>query len=128
MVSELYAHLPENGSELILFDVNRANDFQHFIVDSERRTLDQLQDGQATPFSFTLVTNKSGETSSVQARTRLAGEKSFSAEDLKGSWPASVYSLSHVAIPFDITDPWYGAVNQFDGKNVLTIGAVAPRG
>ena len=128
LVSELYAHLPENGSELILFDVNRANDFQHFIVDSERRTLDQLQDGQATPFSFTLVTNKSGETSSVQARTRLAGEKSFSAEDLKGSWPASVYSLSHVAIPFDITDPWYGAVNQFDGKNVLTIGAVAPRG
>jgi hypothetical protein len=128
LVSELYVHLPDNGSELILFDINRANDLQHFMVDGERRTLDQLQEGRATPFSFTLVTNKSGETRLVQARTRLAGQENFSAEDLKGSWPPGVYSLSHVAIPYSDTDPWYGAATEIDGEQVLSIGAIAPRG
>jgi len=90
LVSELYIHLPENGSELILFDINRASDLQHFVIDGERTTLDQLQKGQATSFGFTLVTNKSGETRSVQARTRLAGEDEFSAEDMNGHWPHTI--------------------------------------
>jgi len=128
LVSELYIHLPENGSELILFDINRASDLQHFVIDGERTTLDQLQKGQATSFGFTLVTNKSGETRSVQARTRLAGEDEFSAEDMNGHWPPGVYSLSHVAIPFKDTDQWYGATNEFKGKPVFSIGAISPRG
>jgi len=128
LVSELYLHLPENGSELVLFDINRANDLQNFMFDSERVILDQLQEGQATNFGFTLITNKTGETRMVQARTRLAGEERFSTEDLNGSWPSGVYSLSHVAIPFRDTDPWYGAATEFDGEQVLSIGAIAPRG
>ena len=128
LVSELYLHLPENGSELVLFDVNRANDLQDFILDKERTMLDQLKEGQETQFSFTLVANKTGDTRMVQARTRLAGEEDFSAEDLRASWPSGVYSLSHVAIPFEDTDPWYGAATEFDGEQVLSIGAIAPRG
>lgn len=128
LVSELYAYLPKNGSELILFDINRANDLQHFIVDGERTTLDRLQAGQATSFNFTLVTNESGETSSVNARTRLAGEENFSTEDLNGSWPPGVYSMSHVAIPFKDSDPWYGATTEIDGEPALSIGSISPRG
>jgi len=128
LVSELYAHLPKNGSELILFDINRANDLQYFIVDGERTTLDRLQEGRATSFSFTLITNESGETRSVNARTRLAGKEDFSTEDLNGSWPPAVYSMSHVAIPFKDTDPWYGAATEVDGEPAFTIGAISPRG
>jgi len=128
LVSELYRYLPENGSELILFDINRANDLQHFMVDKERATLDQLQLGQATQFGFTLVTNKAGESSEVEARTRGAGENTFLATDLHSSWPSGVYSLSHVAIPFDAADPWYGAEIKSDGGQEFSIGTVAPRG
>ena len=128
LVSELYLQLPANGSELVLFDINRASDLHRFIVDRERAMLDQLQAGQTTQFDFTLITNKSGDTRKVQARTRAAGMASFSAEDLKRQWPAGVYSLSHVAIPFEDADPWYGAATEFDGEQVLSIGAIAPRG
>ena len=121
-------HLPKNGSELILFDINRANDLQYFIVDGERTTLDRLQAGESTSFSFTLITNESGETSSVNARTRLAGEEKFSTEDLNGSWPPGVYSMSHVAIPFKDSDPWYGAATEIDGEPALSIGSISPRG
>jgi len=128
LVSELYRHLPENGSELVLFDINRANDLHEFIINRERAMLDKLQAGQATKFDFTLITNNSGDTRKVQARTRAAGMESFSAENLKRQWPAGVYSLSHVAIPFEDSDPWYGAATELDGELVLSIGAIAPRG
>ena len=130
LVSELYQHLPANDSELILFDINRANDVQYFIVDKERATLDQLQEGQATKFSFTLVTNKSGESRAVEARTRLANKNSFAIADLNVDWPLGVYSLSHVSIPFKSVDPWYGtaATSEIDGEHFLSIGAIAPRG
>jgi hypothetical protein len=124
----LYLHLPANESELVLFDINRANDLHHFIVDNERAMLHQLQEGQATQFSFTLVTNDSGESRDVQAHTRVVGKVDFSAEDLHSRWPSGVYSLSHVAIPFEKTDPWYGGETAFDGEQVLSIGAIAPRG
>ena len=128
LVSELYLQLPANGSELVLFDINRANDLHHFIVDRDRAMLDQLQAGQATQFDFTLITNNSGDTRNVQARTRAAGMESFSTEDLNCQWPSGVYSLSHVAIPFEDADTWYGAAAEFDGEQVLSIGAIAPRG
>jgi len=128
LVSELYQYLPENGSELILFDTNRANDLQHFMIDKERATLDQLLADQSTSFGFTLVTNKAGDSIEVEARTRVAGEKAFLATDLHSSWPTGVYSLSHVAIPFDAGDPWYGAEIKSDGAQNFSIGTVAPRG
>ena len=40
-------------------------------------------------------------------------------------WPAELYSLSHVALPFSVTDPLYGA--EPEGKG-LHIGLVSPRG
>jgi len=130
LVSELYLHLPANDSELVIFDINRANDVQHFIVDKERATLDHLQRGAATNFRFTLVTNKSGDNRAVEARTRPAGIETFASADLNANWPLGVYSLSHVAIPFENTDPWYGAANAAgnDGEQFLSIGAIAPRG
>jgi len=41
-------------------------------------------------------------------------------------YPAEVYSLSHVALPFPADDPLYG--NRPSGRKVLQLGAVALRG
>lgn len=128
LVTELYQYLPNNGSELVLFDINRADDFKHFIVEREHAMPDQLRKGYTTNFDFTLIENKSADTTMVQARTRAAGSETFSVKDLQGRWPTGVYSLSHVAIPFKDSDPWYGDGTAVDGEQALTIGAVAPRG
>ena len=103
---------------------------QNFIVDKERATLDHLQERQVTNFSFTLVTNESGGSRAVEARTRLVDKETFAAVDLNVDWPLGVYSLSHVAIPFRNVDPWYGTgtTTDIDGEHFLSIGALAPRG
>lgn len=120
LVHELFQQLPGNGSELVLFDFNRADRIQHFVVDSQRALLDELAADGPADFAYTLVTNQSVETGAVEARTRAAGGEDFVALPLQASWPADVYSLSHVAIPFRESDEWYGANAPFS--------AVAPRG
>ncbi|MDA1063112.1 MAG: alpha/beta fold hydrolase [Proteobacteria bacterium] len=120
LVHDLYQRLPTNGSELVLFDFNRADRIQHFVVDGQRGLLDELASDADAGFSYTLVTNRSAQTADVEARTRPAGSSVFDAVALTDPWPGDVYSLSHVAIPFRDTDQWYGASGPFN--------AVAPRG
>lgn len=120
LVRDLFQQLPANGSELVLFDFNRADRIQHFVVDSQRALLDELAADGPADFAYTLVTNRSVETGAVEARTRAAGGEDFVALPLQASWPADVYSLSHVAIPFRDSDAWYGADAPFS--------AIAPRG
>ena len=74
LVRDLYDQLPDNGHELVLFDVNRAETIQHFMVDSERDLLDELESGAPTSFVYTLVTNRDEQTNKSQARTRPSGE------------------------------------------------------
>ena len=57
-------------------------------------------------------------------RTREAGTGSFQTTALDVAWPESVYSLSHVALPFMPDDPWYGGSNA----QILNLGTIAPRG
>lgn len=120
VVHDLYQKLPSNGSELVLFDFNRANSIQHFVIDHGRDLLDELQNEPAATFTYTLVTNRSADTALTEARTKRASDGTLQAEPLPYNWPERVYSLSHVAIPFRDTDGWYGATAPFS--------AAAPRG
>lgn len=120
LVRDVFQKVPANGSELVLFDFNRADRIRHFVVDSQRALLDELAADVAANFTYTLVTNRSANTEMVEARTRDAGSAEFAALPLRSAWPGDVYSLSHVAIPFRDTDQWYGANGPFN--------AIAPRG
>ena len=128
LVRTLYGQLPENEHELVLFDVNRNEIIQHFMVDSERDLLNELEGNAPAKYSYTLVTNKSGQTTQLQARTRPAGEIDTVDVDLPLAWPRGVYSLSHVAIPFEITDRWYGAIDENGDPRMDSFNAFAPRG
>jgi hypothetical protein len=77
------------------------------------------------PFALTLVTNRSAETGEVEARRRAPGAESV-ATPLGLSWPAAVYSLSHVALPFPPDDPFYGAGEGAGGP--FPLGRLEPRG
>ena len=124
LIDGLYARLATNGSELILFDINRAHDIEHFIRNNEDQLAQRVTDIDNSPFTYTLVTNDSGDSLQVVARTRLAGATDFSHVALDKEWPGSVYSLSHVALVFEPDDRWYGGHVSEEFK----LGTLAPRG
>jgi alpha-beta hydrolase superfamily lysophospholipase len=128
LIHDLYEQLPENGHQLVLFDVNRAESIQHFMVDSERDLLDELAAIAPTRFSYTLVTNRDEQTTEIQARTRAAEEFETHDVDLPYAWPAGVYSLSHVAIPYAPTDVWYGSMDEDGNPRTGSFNNMAPRG
>jgi alpha-beta hydrolase superfamily lysophospholipase len=124
LVDQFYMNLSDNGSELVLFDINRAHDIEHFIDDAERALNDRLAGGGRLSFGYTLVTNESGDSIEMVAQTRAAGSSEFESTALNMAWPKSVYSLSHVSLPFDSDDRWYGNTESADFK----LGTLAPRG
>jgi hypothetical protein len=75
-----------------------------------------------------VLTNAAEKTGSVIVKTRAAGAEEFTVSDPGLSWPAGVYSLSHVALPFAPDDPIYGSLPAAERAFGLQIGAVEPRG
>ena len=49
-------------------------------------------------------------------------------EPLGLSWPESIYSLSHVALPFPIDDPIYGGEGRGREMGSVSLGRLSPRG
>lgn len=123
LVNQFYKNLSDNGSELVLFDINRANDIEHFMKNTERSLISDLEGGDL-PFRYTLVTNASGFSIEMLAQTRAAGGTDFVATPLNMEWPNSVYSLSHVSLPFNSDDRWYGNIKS----SSFSLGTLAPRG
>jgi len=124
LVDQFYMNLSDNGSELILFDINRAHDIEHFIDDTQRDLNDKLANDRNLSFRYTLVTNASVQSVNMAARTRAVGAVDFETTLLNLKWPNSVYSLSHVSLPFGANDRWYGNSPSPDFR----LGTLAPRG
>jgi len=125
LLDNLYARLPNNGSELVLFDINRRHDLEPFIDDTERDLVNRLDNNPGNSFSYTLVTNESGNSVQMVARTRAQGATEFDTVALNMAWPRSVYSLSHVSLLFEPDDRWYGST---ESEDFIVLGTLAPRG
>ena len=128
LVSRLYERLPENGSEIVMFDIDRTSGLTPFIKPEDLTLLSRLTDHEPRRFVRTLVTNASPDTRAVVARRVLAGARAAAEEPLGLEWPADVYSLSHVAIPFPVDDPLYGLDPGPNAFGTRRLGALAPRG
>ncbi len=128
LVSRLYERLPENGSELVLFDIDRTSGLTPFVKPENLTLLSRLTDAEPRRFSRTLVTNASPDTRAVVARRTPAGARTATEEALGLEWPKDVYSLSHVAIPFPVDDPLYGLDEALSPYGNRRLGALAPRG
>ena len=126
VAEKLYRHLPDNGSELVIFDVNRCAQLAGFIRGEGRTFLDGLQGEAVLTYTLTIVTNRSAHDLEAVARTRPAHAGFRPPLEIGTAWPLQVYSLSHVAIPFPPDDPLYGRGPGDPGK--LLIGALEPRG
>ncbi|HEX7252725.1 MAG TPA: alpha/beta fold hydrolase [Thermoanaerobaculia bacterium] len=127
VVDKLYAKLADNGSELVLFDINRANDLQPYFKDPEEKLLTRASAGQRR-YEFKLVTNAHPDTRDVVERSFPKAGGAPRDTPLNLSWPQQLFSLSHVALPFPPDDPLYGTQPDLREDYGIRIGELAPRG
>jgi len=126
VIDALYALLPANGSELVLFDINRAAHFAPLFRPGLAAEADRIKAGSPRRFRLSVITaNGSG---AAVARVTEAGAATEQTRDLGLSWPRDVFSLSHVALPFPMQDGLYGLTPDPADNFGVTLGALAIRG
>ncbi|WP_338559836.1 alpha/beta hydrolase [Erwinia sp. E_sp_B01_3] len=128
VVRGLYNLLPDNGSELVLFDVNQSVQLSPLMRSSARHAAAQLLPPPPRHYTTTLVTNASVQGNNEVANTTAAGSTTTVSTPLGLSYPADVYSLSHVALPFPLTDSLYGRTPEHPNEFGVSFGSLAPRG
>jgi alpha-beta hydrolase superfamily lysophospholipase len=128
VVSGLYAHLPSNGSELVLFDLNQAAPVSPLLRSPRGGGLDQVLPPPPRRYRTTIVSNADPGALEVVARTTEAGGTEEQSLPLGASYPADVYSLSHVALPFPDSDALYGMRPDPSEAFGINLGAITARG
>jgi alpha-beta hydrolase superfamily lysophospholipase len=128
VISPLYSSLEANGSELVLFDINRLSGLEPFIKPADSHLLRTLVHPEPRRYHLALVTNVNRNTLDVMERRIAAGERNITERPLGVAWPDEVFSLSHVALPFPPDDPVYGTSETRAAAGMLRLGALSPRG
>ena len=127
LVKGLFDELPKNGSELVLFDMNRDRVFLPLLNQGAAPNLPQLMGKGPRRYAYTLITNK-GDARQVVAETTPAGAASPNATPLALEWPAEIFSVGHIAIPFPLDDGLYGIVPNPADPQGIQLGSLALRG
>ncbi len=127
LVSSLFAHLPRNGSALVLFDLNRSAVFGPLLTPGAASAIHRLAGTGTSAYRLTLVTNE-GTGDTVVVRDRAPGDTSFIATPTSLAWPWSVFSLSHLSLPFPMSDALYGLEPDMSEDFGIRIGTLALKG
>ena len=128
IISSLYVHLPANGSELVLFDVNRDAKLGPLLRSASDAVLTRLLPAPPRRFLTTIITNATVGSSEVVARVVEAGADTEQEQPLGLTFPPGVFSLSHVALPFPLSDGLYGLEPNPDDDFGIRLGTIAARG
>jgi alpha-beta hydrolase superfamily lysophospholipase len=128
VIRSLYAHLPANGSELVLFDINRCVTFGPLMRNGADTVLSRILPPAPRNYAVSVVTNRSPMTPEVVEARVPAGSTVESRRDLGLAFPQGVFSLSHVAVPFPFDDSLYGMEPRGEPEFGAHLGALAPRG
>ncbi|MGH2343111.1 alpha/beta hydrolase [Segnochrobactraceae bacterium EtOH-i3] len=129
IITAFYSLLPQNGSELVLFDINRGSPFGGLFTRAADTALNAMLPAPPRRFRTVIVTNAQPGDPAVVARILEPGATEDRVLPLGVDYPADVFSLSHVALPFPVTDSLYGATpDPDDGDFGVHLGAIAARG
>jgi alpha-beta hydrolase superfamily lysophospholipase len=126
-IEKLYGPLAENGSELVLFDANRMANVKSFLEPGSAALLSRAIADRSRRYLLTVVTNAGPEAREVVTASYPPGATEPRIEPAGLAWPAEVYSLSHIALPFRPDDPLFGLEPPSESR-VLDLGRLAPRG
>ncbi len=127
IITGLYRRLPANGSELVLFDLNRTIKFGPLLNVGVDTVIERLLAPPPRAFRSTILANAGPDDPAVVERVVEAGATSEQVRTLDLIYPPDVFSLSHVALPFPLDDALYGmrpTSNEFG----INLGAIATRG
>ena len=128
LVDRLLGRLPDNGNELVLYDINRSAIASPILVADPGPFTNRLVGDDTLPFALRLIANESPSSTAMIEHYKPAFSGGFTeTRSLKASWPRGVISLSHVALPFPPDDPLYGAERP-DDSGQLYLGQLAIRG
>ena len=128
IVDALYANLPANGSELVLFDLNRSARFAVLFRARADTVLTRLLPAPPRAFRTTIITSAGPSDDSVVARTLEAGATTEQVRALGMIYPRDVFSLAHIALPFAMDDALYGMQPTSKEDFGVNLGAMATRG
>lgn len=128
IITALYAHLPENGSELVLFDMNRTIKFGPLLSRSADTVLSRVLPPVPRRFRTTIIANATPDADAVVERVTEAGATEETTRPLDLTYPKEVFSLSHVALPFPMEDGLYGMRPDPKDDFGVNLGALATRG
>lgn len=127
VIDVLFLRLPEGGHELVLFDVNRVAVAEDLLSSDPKTPIAADLTDRRLDFAIGLVTNESEASEKVVWRRKRAGGSSVEEQTLGLAWPAGVYSLAHVSLPFPPDDPLYGGADAPPSPGIA-IGRAELRG
>ena len=108
ILTALYANLPDNGSEIVLFDVNRTLKFAPLLRPSSYVAIDRLTPAEPATYRFTAIANANDDSETTVERSIAPGQLESAVRPLSLPYPPGIFSLSHLAIPIPMDDPLYG--------------------
>jgi alpha-beta hydrolase superfamily lysophospholipase len=94
IVDALYVNLPSNGSELVLFDINRNTKFGPLLPRNTETVLARLLPDAPRTFRTTVITNVSPDSAEVVELVTEAGATTQESRVLGLTYPREVFSLS----------------------------------
>jgi len=128
LVNALYANLPANGSELVLFDINRSTHFGPLLRASTENVVSRMLPDAPRSFRTTLITNAGPGSAQMVERVTEAGATTEQTRALDLTYPRDVFSLSHLALSFPINDSLYGMLPEGEPEYGVHLGSMATRG
>lgn len=127
LVKDLFNKLPAAGHELVIFDINHTFDLKSLIRKGPIPELETLFNRPSLNYTISFISNRNNSDSQVYLRRKSAGQASESQIPLEMAWPKGLYSLSHIALGFPISDPLYGT-DEGARTEGLTLGDIQLRG
>jgi alpha-beta hydrolase superfamily lysophospholipase len=128
IVNALYLNLPANGSELVLFDLNRNTKIGPLLRANTDTVLARLLPDPPRTFRTTIITNASPSRAEVVERVTEASATTEQTRALGLMYPREVFSLSHLALTFPMNDSLYGLQPDLPEEYGVNLGSMATRG
>lgn len=123
--SRLYDRLPANGSEIVLYDVNRAATLASMLRPATLGLAGRLLPPGRRDFTSVLI----GADATGQAvATERAPDGTEREAPLDLPYPPGIFSLSHIALPFPPWDGLYGYAPDGREDFGIALGALVARG
>lgn len=123
-----YRYLPQNQSELVLFDINHHTNLAPIIKPGALSYMNNTFPQETQQYNLVKISNRNPTTSQVSEFRQAASSLSVQEQPLDLSYPTGVYSLSHISIPFPTDDPTFGLEPRQDEFYGIRLGNLHLRG